>query len=78
MQKNRVVITGMGAVTPLGIGCDHFFKCLIQGKSGIARIKQFDPQFQVTQIAGEVSDYNTVDFFIKRFRNGLGGIHNLH
>ena len=38
----KIVITGMGAVTPIGIGVDTFWENLIQGKSGIEKIKSFD------------------------------------
>ncbi|MFD2613434.1 beta-ketoacyl-ACP synthase II [Paenibacillus gansuensis] len=54
----RVVITGMGVVSPLGNNIDNFWNGLIQGKSGIAKIVSFDPSEYKSQIAGEVKDFN--------------------
>jgi 3-oxoacyl-[acyl-carrier-protein] synthase II len=53
----RVVVTGMGPVTPVGIGVDAFWTALIEGRSGIARITAFDPAEYPTQIAGEIRDW---------------------
>ncbi|MDU4959948.1 MAG: beta-ketoacyl-ACP synthase II [Sporomusaceae bacterium] len=57
-MKKRVVITGLGAVTPLGIGADIFWKALLAGKSGITRISRFDASEYATQIAGEVKEFD--------------------
>lgn len=54
----RVVITGAGAVTPLGIGLDAFWDGLINGHSGIRHISLFDPSRLTVQIAGEVPDFD--------------------
>lgn len=54
----KIVITGMGAVTPLGIGVDEFWKNLIEGKSGVDIIKSFDASELAVQIAGEVKNFN--------------------
>jgi len=54
----RVVITGLGAITPIGIGHDVFWPNLIAGKSGITRITHFDPAAFDTQIAGQVTDFD--------------------
>lgn len=61
----KIVITGIGAVTPLGIGADTFWKNLTEGKSGIGRIKAFDPEELAVQIAGEVKDFNPADYMPK-------------
>ncbi|MEK7702842.1 MAG: beta-ketoacyl-ACP synthase II [Nitrospirota bacterium] len=61
-MKRRVVITGLGAVTPIGIGVDATWKALLTGKSGIARITHFDPTDYPCQIAGEVPDFNPLDY----------------
>ena len=65
-MSNRVVITGMGALTPLGIGVDKFWKGLLEGKSGIDRVTLFDPEAFPTQIAGEVKDFNPTDFLDRK------------
>src|ERR1700752_1482052 len=54
----RVVITGMGYVTPLGIGRDAFWDGLITGKSGVRRIESFDPSSSSVQIAAEVPSFD--------------------
>jgi len=54
----RVVITGMGCVTPLGIGRDAFWDGLITGKSGVRRIESFDPSSSSVQIAAEVPSFD--------------------
>ena len=56
MTKRRVVITGMGAVTPCGIGVDNFWQSMINGKSGISLIEQMDTELQTVKIAAEIKD----------------------
>jgi 3-oxoacyl-[acyl-carrier-protein] synthase II len=58
MKKKRVVITGMGAITPLGSSVDLFWNGLINGISGVRRITQFDASSLPCQIAGEIPDFN--------------------
>jgi 3-oxoacyl-[acyl-carrier-protein] synthase II len=62
MSKRRVVITGLGVVSPIGTGVSTAWKNLIAGKSGISRITKFDPSVFACQIAGEVDDFNVEDF----------------
>jgi 3-oxoacyl-[acyl-carrier-protein] synthase II len=62
MEKRRVVVTGLGLITPLGIGVERSWKGLLQGKSGIRRITQFDASAFATQIAGEVEGFNPEDY----------------
>ena len=62
MSKRRVVITGLGVVSPVGTGASTAWKNLIAGKSGITRITKFDPSNFPCQIAGEVNDFNVEDF----------------
>ena len=52
-NMKKIVITGMGAVTPVGIGVDEYWKNITEGKSGIDTIKTFDPSELAVQIAGE-------------------------
>src|ERR1044072_3474966 len=54
----RVVITGMGCVTPLGIGREAYWKALVEGKSGVRRIQTFDPSSFPVQIAAEVPSFD--------------------
>lgn len=65
-MKNRVVITGLGAVTPIGIGKDEFWKGLLEGKNGIEKITRFDASEYGAQIAGEVKDFDPADFIDKK------------
>ena len=57
-MKRRVVITGMGAVTPLGNNVTEFWQGLRQGESGLNRVTRFEPDSLPTQIAGEVKDFD--------------------
>lgn len=54
----RVVITGLGAVTPIGLGKDEFWDSLIQGKSGVGFVTRFDTINHETKIAAEVKDFD--------------------
>ncbi len=65
-MKRRVVITGAGAVTPIGNDAATFWQNLLAGKSGIARVTAFDPSDYPTQIAGEVKNFNPEDFMDKK------------
>ncbi|MGA2192384.1 MAG: beta-ketoacyl-ACP synthase II [Nitrospirota bacterium] len=62
MEKRRVVVTGMGAVTPLGIGVDETWQAMLEGRSGVGPITQFDPAAFSTKIAGEVKGFNPADY----------------
>lgn len=61
----KIVITGMGAVTPLGIGVDTYWKNITEGKSGIDLIKSFDTSELAVQIAGEIKDFSPADYMPK-------------
>ena len=70
MGKKRVVITGMGVVSPVGSTVEKFWKSLVDGKSGIGPITHFDAREFDCQIAGEVKDYTATDYFsTKEARN---------
>jgi 3-oxoacyl-[acyl-carrier-protein] synthase II len=62
MTKRRVVVTGLGVVSPVGIGYQNAWNNLIAGQSGITRITKFDPSPFASQIAGEVKGFNAEDF----------------
>jgi 3-oxoacyl-[acyl-carrier-protein] synthase II len=57
-RPRRVVITGMGCVTPLGIGREAFWNALIKGESGVRKIESFDVSESPVKIAAEVRDFN--------------------
>lgn len=62
MESRRVVVTGVGIVSPLGIGAGPTWDSLMQGRSGIGRITHFDPSSLPTRIAGEVKGFNPEDW----------------
>jgi 3-oxoacyl-[acyl-carrier-protein] synthase II len=62
MNKQRIVVTGVGMITPLGIGVEASWNNLIAGKSGVRKITQFDASAFPTQIAGEVSGFIPEDY----------------
>ncbi len=65
-MDRRVVITGLGLVTPIGIGVDETWSALCAGKSGIGEITKFDTTDFDTKIAGEVKDFNPEDYLPKK------------
>lgn len=64
MQKRRVVITGLGIISPIGNSREEFLKSLQEGKNGVGRITQFDPTGFDSQIAAEVKDFDPTQFNI--------------
>lgn len=65
-MKEKLVVTGMGAVTPLGIGVDSYWKNLINGVCGVSHITRFDATESAVQIAAEVKDFHPDDFMTKK------------
>jgi 3-oxoacyl-[acyl-carrier-protein] synthase II len=61
-MERRVVVTGIGCVSPLGIGVDETWKGIVEGRSGITRITKFDASNLPSQIAGEVKNFKPQDF----------------
>lgn len=66
MSNRRVVISGVGLITPLGIGVDETWRELCAGKSGIGEITRFDTSDFQTKIAGEVKDFHPEDFLTQK------------
>ena len=62
MERRRVVVTGMGVVSPVGIGVDAFWNALLSGKSGVTPITEFDATDFPVKIAGEVKDFDPVKY----------------
>ena len=62
MSGRRVAITGMGVVSPLGIGLERYWQALVAGESGVGVISGFDPEGFRVRIAAEVPDFDPVDF----------------
>ncbi len=61
-ERRRVVVTGIGPVTPVGIGVDAFWEGLTSGRNGVRRIERFDTEGLPAKIAGEVPDFEPTDF----------------
>ena len=57
-HRNRVVVTGIGVISPLGSNTELYWEGLKSGRSGVRRITQFDPGDLPCQIAGEVPDFD--------------------
>ena len=62
----RVVVTGMGAITPVGIGIEEYWKALQDGKNGVTRITKFDPTGYASQIAAEVKDFDPAAYMDRK------------
>ena len=67
-MNRRVVITGMGAVSPNGIGNEAFCRAILAGKSGVKKIARFDSSFLPVHIAGEVQDFDELAWVDARER----------
>jgi 3-oxoacyl-[acyl-carrier-protein] synthase II len=73
-MKKRVVITGMGAVSPNGIGNQAFCRAALDGISGVKRIRSFDPSELPVQIAGEIQDFNELAWMEARERKHVSRV----
>lgn len=66
MNKRRVVVTGMGAVTPIGIGVKEYWQGLLEGRNGVDLITRFDASNFDTKFAAEVKNFNPENYFDKK------------
>lgn len=66
MHKRRVVVTGYGAVTPIGIGVKNYWNALIAGENGVDLITKFDTTNFETKFAAEIKNFNPLDYFEKK------------
>jgi 3-oxoacyl-[acyl-carrier-protein] synthase II len=62
MDSRRVVVTGMGVITPIGLSVDEFWQGCVEGRNGIDRVSHFDPEGYGSQIAGEVKGFDPEDY----------------
>src|SRR2546430_8800368 len=65
-DRRRVVVTGLGIVSPVGTGVERAWQALVQGKSGIGAITQFDSAAFTVHFAGECKDFVVEDFLDNR------------
>jgi 3-oxoacyl-[acyl-carrier-protein] synthase II len=72
--KKRVVITGMGVVSPNGVGNAAFSDAILAGRSGVKRISRFDPSQVPVQIAGEITDFDELAWVEKRERKHVSRV----
>ena len=70
-MRNRVVITGLGVISSIGIGWREFWNSLLKGKSGVNRVSSFDTSSYFTHNGGEVKDFKPEDFIAKEHLNSL-------
>jgi len=68
VSRRRVVITGLGPVTPLAVGARDFWNALLEGRSGIRRLQAFDPARCESQIGGEIDGIKVADYVPKSYR----------
>src|SRR5262245_39149246 len=73
----RVAVTGIGLITPVGVGRERVFQSLIEGRSGISRIDGFDTSALKTTMAGACRDFRPEDFFDEREKTRLDRVSQL-
>ncbi len=66
MQRRRVVVTGVGLVSPLGVGTAESWSALLAGKSGIGPVTRFDTSDYPSKIAGQINDFDPADYFDRK------------
>jgi 3-oxoacyl-[acyl-carrier-protein] synthase II len=71
IEYRRVVVTGLGAITPIGLTVDEFWQAMLQGKSGVAPITYFDARDYNTKIAAEVKGFDPQNFMDRKSANRM-------
>lgn len=71
-SEQRIVITGMGAISSVGLNCQQTFDSLVAGKSGIDRVSLFDPSEIQCQVAGEVKGFEAADYMDAKMARRIG------
>jgi len=71
-MTKRVVVTGMGALTPLGNSVGEYWDGLVNGRSGITRVTRFDPDDYASQIGGEVKGFDPKDYMDRKEAKRMG------
>ena len=71
-MPRRVVVTGVGILSPLGIGTEPSWEALRAGRSGVSRITAFDPSAFTCQIAGEIHDFSPERFIERKEIKKMG------
>ena len=66
MQKKRIVVTGIGVVSPVGVGKTNYWSSLVSGISGVGRITHFDPTGFDVQIAAEVKGFDVTNWIERK------------
>lgn len=66
IEKRRVVVSGLGAITPIGLSVNEYWESMMAGKSGVAPISYFDPSDYETKIAAEVKNFDPHNFMDKK------------
>ena len=66
MSRRRVAVTGLGCVSPLGVGADATWKAIVSGESGAGEVTRFDTSEYSTKIACEVKDFDPTEFMEQR------------
>lgn len=77
MERRRAVVTGIGLLTPCGIGVDAFWSALDEGRSGVGPITLFDPSRLQTRFAGEVRDFDPVAVLGRKEARRMGRFQQL-
>ena len=77
MPNKRIVITGVGALSPNGVGRENYFAALKEGRSGVRTITQFDASSLPSRVAGEVDFDPTLERYARVDRQGVVTLHRV-